>query len=78
MRRMLKIVLSRQSYIVTSISLFMSPFVSVYSHTPATTMRCGAKISCLSWNPYFRDKIASSDYDGAVSVWDTYNGRTSL
>eukprot|EP00729_Bicosta_minor_P002872 gene2872-21225_t len=41
------------------------------------TAQCGAcrsKISCLSWNPYFKEWSASSDYEGVVSVWNAYTG----
>jgi E3 ubiquitin-protein ligase RFWD2 len=27
--------------------------------------------SNVSWNPYIKNMLASSDYDGAVQLWDT-------
>lgn len=33
-------------------------------------MACTAKLSCISWNPYLRNYLASSDYDGFVTIWD--------
>ncbi|KAG0180786.1 coatomer subunit alpha, partial [Apophysomyces sp. BC1021] len=40
-------------------------------HCPVGVMQCGHKISCLSWNPYIKSQLASSDYEGIVNVWDT-------
>lgn len=31
--------------------------------------------SCLSWNPYTKYHIASSDYDGVVCLWDVNTGQ---
>ncbi|KAE8785726.1 E3 ubiquitin-protein ligase COP1 [Hordeum vulgare] len=33
-------------------------------------MATGSKLSCLSWNKYSKNVIASSDYEGIVAVWD--------
>eukprot|EP00300_Choanocystis_sp_HF-7_P009513 c16471_g1_i2.p1 GENE.c16471_g1_i2~~c16471_g1_i2.p1 ORF type:complete len:571 (-),score=106.81 c16471_g1_i2:99-1811(-) len=30
-----------------------------------------AKFSCLSWNPYIKAHLASSDYNGGVTLWNT-------
>lgn len=30
-----------------------------------------SKLSCLSWHKRHRNLLASSDYDGVVSLWDT-------
>eukprot|EP00041_Stephanoeca_diplocostata_P025114 m.650553 g.650553 ORF g.650553 m.650553 type:complete len:254 (-) comp22673_c1_seq5:417-1178(-) len=38
-------------------------------------MRCQSKISCLSWSPYYKQQISSSDYEGIVSLWDTAAGK---
>ena len=46
----------------------------VSRHCPVNKMQCRSKISCLSWNPYFKKQIASSDYEGVVSTWDAYRG----
>jgi E3 ubiquitin-protein ligase RFWD2 len=32
--------------------------------------------SCLSWNPYTKYHIASSDYEGVVCLWDVNTGQT--
>lgn len=37
---------------------------------PVAEMSTRAKLSCLSWNKYTRNQIASSDYEGIVTVWD--------
>jgi len=39
-------------------------------HFPICEMSCKSKISCLSWNTYFKSRIASSDYEGGVCLWD--------
>lgn len=39
-------------------------------HYPAVEMISTSKISCISWNSYHKNILASSDYEGAVSVWD--------
>jgi len=39
-------------------------------HYPTKEVQCTAKLSCISWNPYLRNYLASSDYDGFVSIWD--------
>jgi len=41
---------------------------------PILEMSSRSKISCLSWNTYFKSSLASSDYEGIVSVWDTATG----
>ncbi|XP_017978848.1 PREDICTED: E3 ubiquitin-protein ligase COP1 [Theobroma cacao] len=39
-------------------------------HCPIVEMTTRSKLSCLSWNKYTKNHIASSDYDGIVTVWD--------
>ncbi|ODN06461.1 E3 ubiquitin-protein ligase RFWD2 [Orchesella cincta] len=39
-------------------------------HCPSAELSCNAKISCVAWNSYFKNNLASSDYDGCVSLWD--------
>lgn len=39
-------------------------------HCPVVEMSTRSKLSCLSWNKYDKNRIASSDYDGIVTVWD--------
>eukprot|EP00039_Didymoeca_costata_P008246 m.109490 g.109490 ORF g.109490 m.109490 type:complete len:579 (+) comp14003_c2_seq3:719-2455(+) len=53
-------------------SIVNQPNVEV--HSPIRVMSCRAKISCLSWNPYLKEQIASSDYEGIVSCWDSRTG----
>ncbi|KAM3727404.1 Cyclin-G-associated kinase [Dirofilaria immitis] len=40
-------------------------------HYPVTQLQCTSKISNVSWNPYCKNTLASSDYDGTVQLWDT-------
>ncbi|CAI9086861.1 OLC1v1020781C2 [Oldenlandia corymbosa var. corymbosa] len=37
---------------------------------PVAEMSTRSKLSCLSWNKYTKNHIASSDYEGIVTVWD--------
>lgn len=46
-------------------------------HCPVVEMSTRSKLSCLSWNKYTKNHIASSDYDGIVTVWDV-NTRQSV
>ncbi|GAQ77645.1 Hypothetical protein KFL_000020060 [Klebsormidium nitens] len=39
-------------------------------HCPVVEMSTRSKLSCLSWNKYIKAHIASSDYEGIVTVWD--------
>lgn len=39
-------------------------------HCPVVEMSTRSKLSCLSWNKYTKNHLASSDYDGIVTVWD--------
>lgn len=39
-------------------------------HYPLYEMNHNSKLSCISWNRYFRQQLACSDYDGVVSLWD--------
>lgn len=41
-------------------------------HYPITEMSCASKISCIAWNPYHKNELASSDYEGAVTLWDPF------
>ncbi|KAF5193456.1 E3 ubiquitin-protein ligase cop1 [Thalictrum thalictroides] len=40
------------------------------AHCPIVEMSTRSKLSCLSWNKYTKNQIASSDYEGIVTVWD--------
>ncbi|KAI3495159.1 hypothetical protein L1887_37359 [Cichorium endivia] len=44
---------------------------------PIVEMPTRSKLSCLSWNKYTKSQIASSDYEGIVTVWDV-NTRQSI
>ncbi|KAL3849012.1 hypothetical protein ACJIZ3_010894 [Penstemon smallii] len=46
-------------------------------HCPVVEMSTRSKLSCLSWNKFTRNHIASSDYEGIVTVWDV-NTRESV
>ncbi|GMI70940.1 CONSTITUTIVE PHOTOMORPHOGENIC 1, ARABIDOPSIS THALIANA CONSTITUTIVE PHOTOMORPHOGENIC 1, FUSCA 1 [Hibiscus trionum] len=39
-------------------------------HCPVVEMSTRSKLSCLSWNKQWKNHIASSDYEGIVTVWD--------
>ncbi|KAI8848905.1 WD40-repeat-containing domain protein [Chytridium lagenaria] len=41
---------------------------------PIIEMGSRAKISCVSWNPYIKSQMLSTDYDGAVTLWDATRG----
>lgn len=43
-------------------------------HYPSTEMASSSKISCVSWNSYHKSTLASSDYEGSVTVWDVSTG----
>ncbi|CAH0698656.1 unnamed protein product [Spodoptera exigua] len=44
-------------------------------HYPCAEMQGSHKISCVSWNAYHKNVLASSDYEGTVSVWDAGTGQ---
>ncbi|XP_033108303.1 E3 ubiquitin-protein ligase COP1-like [Anneissia japonica] len=46
-------------------------------HYPVTEMLCSSKISCISWNAYHKGILASSDYEGNVTLWDAFTGSVS-
>ncbi|XP_074272000.1 E3 ubiquitin-protein ligase COP1-like isoform X2 [Silene latifolia] len=39
-------------------------------HCAVVDIATRSKLSCLSWNKYAKQCIASTDYDGIVTVWD--------
>lgn len=39
-------------------------------HCPLVEIATRSKLSCLSWNKCAKPLIASSDYEGTVTVWD--------
>ncbi|XP_057289496.1 E3 ubiquitin-protein ligase COP1-like [Hydractinia symbiolongicarpus] len=46
-------------------------------HYPAHEMTCNSKISCISWSQYHKGMLASSDYEGTVTIWDAFTGTQS-
>lgn len=44
---------------------------SLEIHYPVVEMEGSSKISCVSWNSYMKGIMASSDYEGKVTIWDT-------
>lgn len=44
-------------------------------HYPCVEMTSSHKISCVSWNTYHKGILASSDYEGTVTVWDVATGQ---
>ncbi|XP_076454546.1 E3 ubiquitin-protein ligase COP1-like [Babylonia areolata] len=43
-------------------------------HYPTLEMLCQSKISCVSWSHYHKGGLASSDYEGTVTLWDANSG----
>ena len=41
-------------------------------HQPNTEMVCNSKISSVTYSNYSKGLLASSDYEGVVSLWDTF------
>lgn len=44
-------------------------------HYPCIEMVSNSKISCVSWNGYHKGTLASSDYEGTVTIWDATTGQ---
>ncbi|XP_028049550.1 E3 ubiquitin-protein ligase COP1 isoform X1 [Monomorium pharaonis] len=44
-------------------------------HYPCVEMVSSSKISCVSWNSFHKGMLASSDYEGTVTVWDAVTGQ---
>ncbi|XP_074264961.1 protein SPA1-RELATED 2 isoform X2 [Silene latifolia] len=49
---------------------------SVDIHYPMIEMSNTSKLSCVCWNSYVRNYLASSDYDGIVKLWDASTGQS--
>lgn len=47
---------------------------SIDIHYPVIEIGNKSKLSCISWNSYIRNYLASTDYDGVVQVWDASTG----
>ena len=43
-------------------------------HYPTVEMISHSKISCITWNSYHKNILATSDYEGAVNIWDVHTG----
>ncbi|CAN4127250.1 unnamed protein product [Withania somnifera] len=48
---------------------------SVDIHYPIMEMSNKSKLSCICWNSYIRNYLATADYDGAVKLWDASTGQ---
>lgn len=48
---------------------------SVDIHYPMIEMQNKSKLSCVCWNSYIRNYLASTDYDGVVKLWDAGSGQ---
>lgn len=44
-------------------------------HYPCLEMTSRSKISCISWHNYHKGTLASSDYEGTVTIWDASIGQ---
>lgn len=44
-------------------------------HYPCIEMVSNSKISCVSWNGFHKGILASSDYEGTVTIWDATTGQ---
>lgn len=49
---------------------------SVDIHYPAVEMSNKSRLSCICWNNYIRNYLASTDYDGVVKIWDAGTGES--
>ncbi|XP_028394945.1 E3 ubiquitin-protein ligase COP1-like [Dendronephthya gigantea] len=43
-------------------------------HYPVIEMVCNSKISGTCWSSYHKGLLASSDYEGTVTLWDAFTG----
>nr|GLL27618.1 protein SPA1-RELATED 2 [Ipomoea trifida] len=48
---------------------------SVDIHYPVLEMSNNSKLSCICWNSYIRNYLATTDYDGVVKLWDATTGQ---
>lgn len=49
----------------------------VEMHCPLREIACKSKISCLAWNTYISHQVASADYDGLVTIYDSERGEAT-
>ncbi|KAE8721483.1 Detected protein of confused Function [Hibiscus syriacus] len=52
---------------------FMNDSIDI--HYPVVEMSNKSKISCVCWNNYINNYLASTDYDGVVQTWDAGTGQ---
>ncbi|XP_068305795.1 protein SPA1-RELATED 2 [Pyrus communis] len=48
---------------------------SVDIHYPVIEMSNKSRITCVCWNNYIKNYLASSDYDGVIKLWDASTGQ---
>ncbi|XVF80191.1 hypothetical protein PTKIN_Ptkin15bG0051400 [Pterospermum kingtungense] len=48
---------------------------SIHIHYPVVEMSNKSKLSCVCWNNYIKNYLASTDYDGVVQTWDVGTGQ---
>ncbi|KAK8599145.1 hypothetical protein V6N13_077079 [Hibiscus sabdariffa] len=48
---------------------------SVDVHYPVIEMSNKSKLSCVCWNNYIKNYLASTDHDGLVKLWDASTGQ---
>lgn len=76
------LILSRKLAADLLISLYTFVFQVVNEHAdvhcPVVEMSTQSKLSCLSWNKYSKNLIASSDYEGIVTIWDATTQQVNL
>lgn len=44
-------------------------------HYATNEMVCNSKISCISWSSFHKNMLASSDYEGTVTLWDAFTNQ---
>ncbi|KAJ6797030.1 protein SPA1-RELATED 2-like [Iris pallida] len=44
-------------------------------HYPLIEMSSKSKLSCVCWNSYIKNYLASTDYEGVVQLWDASTGQ---
>ncbi|XP_015947959.1 protein SUPPRESSOR OF PHYA-105 1 [Arachis duranensis] len=58
---------------VFDLSSIMSGSVDI--QYPVVEMSNKSKLSCVCWNSYIKNHLASTDYDGVVQMWDAGTGQ---
>jgi E3 ubiquitin-protein ligase RFWD2 len=48
---------------------------NISKNYPISKIECDAKISCLSWNPFYENKLCSADYEGNLNLYDYLTGK---